>query len=547
MPSRKALFFTAGISDLKFVAKDSKALLELRKSGGPDYATIRQVHEALLELLDQDRICVLPFEQADVELPEDNRKIDIHFWKGDDPLAKPPVGSKLDEHPLLRTADRRLVLVADKFGTAWKSIKDDIRSFDAVVGFRTWRPERDDEPIATEKIIWDRLGRAIGPSHHELINYVEGETGWDAPFSRRAVNRIDDGVRACRAALPGDVEVVLAVSGGINQVKDILRASVGLHFGRARLILDREGGVSTKAQRTPHDSLLARRHVLDLVRDGAFIEAAGVARPFRDDMEAADQWVRPVCCVARLVDGNPVEAYAAGGHQEAAEKWEKKEAPPAFLKNIALTIFPGRDKPKLRCLLVGFRAEAALRSGRIIEAVNLTVSFFDAALRDAIEREFNGVFDVQDARFITLGRELSAGEQRDLTNNCPDGRYPCLSNAGPRHRFNSSTAHDAVWCKHLPGSLEHLRETLDREIEGRTIRRLRNQNTHNVLTDEQLAQAEAMIGQVDLWTGQGRARSLLQSPLISGVLSDLGHADGSNVFTRIVTGLEHALLGTKPA
>jgi hypothetical protein len=546
-PAKKiTLFFTAGVSDLKFVAECGE-LLELARprTPVPDYASIRAVHQALLDR--KHEICVCPFDA--VELPESTGKSDINFWKGDDPLSRAPIGGNMVEYPLLRTADGRLVLVADKLRSAWQSLSASARVV-AVVGFRTWRPDRRDEPIAAEEIIFHRLVAATCPSHSDLINYVEGNDSKDAPFTASAVKRIDLGVRKCRDKLGKEaVSPLLAVSGGVPGIKEVLRAAVELHFGPAQSLLEREGGPAAFFG-APQDTLIARRHALDFVRRGAFIEAAAVAQPFHADEEACDGWVRPLRCAARLLDGNPVAAYANDIHPACAEHWERGKPAPAFLREIARTIVPGPGKPQLRCLLVSIRTEAALRSGRFADAICLTVTFFDAAMRDAIEQKF-GVFSEENDQLIKLSRTLSRKEQTALVDTTPyrerpdfkKGRYPCLILQERRSslwRVYSSTAHDRIWCRKLGPELQKLRVALDAEIDCKTLRDIRNQIMHNVLTDEQLTRGQRMCEELGLWSNG----SFLAGKHATAVVTERGCSGGTKAYDRIVGELENALLGT---
>jgi hypothetical protein len=540
-----ALFFTAGVSDLKFVGEDG-TLLELARPRNPtpDYATIREVHQALLAR--KDAICVYPFDE--VALPPRKPDADINFWKGDDPLGRLPVGADMADRPLLRTPDGKLVLAADKFRTAWDWIRRKGGTVIAILGFRTWRSSRDDEPIAAEEIVFDALKRATQPRHEAMVNYVEGDISPAAPFAAATATRIEAGVRECREKLGREeVRALLAVSGGIPHIKDILRAAVELQFGSARLLLDREAATSATLSRVPLDALIARRHALQFVRRGAFIDAAAVAMPFKDDEEARDQWVRPLRCAARLLDGNPVVAYGTGSHPAHAAEWEKSKGPPIFLRQIASEIFPGRDKPKRRSLLVAIRTEAALRSDRPAAALSLTVTFFDAALRDGVERRF-GLFDGNDARLIRLHRELTLEQSHDLLVVTPDGNKPCLTSRREDglYRFNSSTAHDMAWCAHLGQALRELCAAISPELapmmpRRMTIRDIRNLAQHNVLTEEQLAYGIKLLEKQGLW----REGSFLKSTHAEAVLRLLGYDEGKLVFERIVAGLERALLGAR--
>ncbi len=533
-----AIFFTAGISDIKFLSADGR-LLELTKHRGiqHEFLSIRDIHEGLLAL-GRDRLAVMPFEGT-IEY-QASRPTPVSFLKDSsarDIFRAGAVASDLTSIPLKYLEDGRLVLVADKFDAAWRAIQTEDVKVVAISGFRTLRDNDPQEPIASEKLIYDCMTDKLQPGHHRLVEYVKaGERLEDVDI----VGRVESAVAECHKVVDVGVEPWLAMSGGIPGTKEVLRAAVGLHFGPARSILRREDADASFI-RAPHDSLIARRHALDFVRRGALIEAAAVAYPFRDDRKNLQQWVRPLHLAARLLDGNPVAAYAKGLYPQTTDSWLKVE-PPEFLQSLAKQILPGEDQPQRRCLLVGLRAEAALRSCKWFDAINLTVTFVDAARRDAIERHLMGVF-TGDRKF-KLGRALSVAEDEALcrTRYGPEPSRPCLMRqADQQYMVMSTREHDDAWCRFLGGALEKMNSILNRG--DPSLREIRNRNTHDLLDEDRLETGRKRFVESGLWAMDqtNQHLSLLSAKVPEEILFHVGYL-GNNYLDRILAALEKCLL-----
>lgn len=533
-----AIFFTAGISDIKFLGADGR-LLELTKHRGVqhEFLSIRAIHEALLAQ-GSDRLALMPFEGT-IE-SDGNRAVHISFLAdpvGKDIFQSGAVASDLTSIPLKFLEDGRLVLVADKFDAAWRAIQSEDVNVNAIIGFRTLRDDDPQEPIASEMLIHAAMTDKLHPRHHRLVEYVKGcERLEDVDI----VGRIERAVRECRTEVGSDVEPWLAISGGVPGAKEVLRAAVELHLGPARSILRREDADANYI-RAPHDSLIARRHALDFVRRGALIEAAAVAFPFRDDRRELQQWVRPLHLAARLLDGNPVDAYAKGLFSRTSNSWLKVE-PPDFLQTLAKQIMPGEGQSQRRCLLVGLRAEAALRNCKWVDAINLTVTFVDAARRDSIERHLKGVFT--DAGKFTLGRSLSVAEDDVLCRSRygPAPGRPCLMRqADLKYTVASTREHNDVWYKFLGGALEEMNLILNKGEPS--LREIRNRNTHDILDEGSLEAGRERFVKSGLWkeSEQGNQMSLLSAKIPEAVLEQVGYF-GRNPLDQILKALEACLL-----
>lgn len=543
---RVAIFFTAGLSDLKFVSADGD-LLELTKMreqpGGRQYASIREVHQALLEL-GAGRIALAPI---DGEAPR-RRGIGVGFLKGDAPPDRNPVGLATQDFALAMDEAGRLRMAADKLLPAWERRQEQRAEVVAVVGFATRRDDDPDEPIAAEALIFDKLVAAWTPRHSALVRYATGrerfEGGQGRPFAQ-AAKRIEDAVRECRRALDGPVEPWLVTSGGIPGAKEVIRAAVELHFGPAKTLLSREtrdGSAPDEFLRSPQDALVARRQALDFVRRGALREAAAVTYSFRDERGPADRLALPCRCAARFLEGNPVRAYAWKKHPTDAERWETQCSFPEFIFEFARSL--NAEGVPLRSVLVGLRAESALRSHRWLDAVNLTTSFFDAVLADTIERRF-GTFDEDDDRLLALREPLGTEDEARLVAQSPLGRPPtpamraCLSRQEDgRYLVQTGGLHDGIWCAVLGPEIESLRKALRATRHKRlSIRDARNKNTHNLLTDQELADLLEDGPRFGVWSHQ---YSLFDARLPSAVLRALGFT--GNPFDELLRQLERQLL-----
>ncbi|MBF0160052.1 MAG: hypothetical protein HQL58_11080 [Magnetococcales bacterium] len=532
-----ALFFTAGISDLKFVAEDG-SLLELAKvhSHSSTYASIREVHESLLKI-GSDNIAIYPF---DTDLVFDNSGVvNVNFLKYNDFLAQAPIDANGRSFPLQRLDDGRLLLAADKLLPIWSSIQKKQQRVSAVVGFCTKRDNRNDEPVAAEKLIFTKLVERLRPEYSDLVTYVKGQETLESQtgvFLPDAVARIEKGVYLCHQSL-GDTKTTpwLTTTGGIPPVKGVLRAAIELHFGPVRSFQRFQDGAESSFYHAPQDSLVARRHALDFIRCGALIEAAAMAWSFRDN-ETERYWVHPLRCAARFLDGNPVFAYSTGHYPESAAPSERRLELPLFVYQMAQHMLPGGNQPQRRCLLVGLRAEAALRAGRWVDAINLSVTFHDAAIRDMINQKIGHY--VGD-REIELKRSLTPSERLTLcdTNYGIGQNDPCLRPIRQNvFRVWSSKHHDDVWCQFFGGPLKEMNDRLH------GLREFRNRNTHDILSDNDIKKTKDAFKQIGLWqqSNQTNMLSFLDTDLPKEILRELGYKN-DNPLDYIISQLEQVI------
>lgn len=546
-----ALFFTAGVTDLKFVAEDG-SLLELSKdvSTGEEQASIRDVNEAL-QRLGLENICLLPFDEKPNSVPvKDNDFAKIAFLGPGlgDLRSCNPINMGMQEIRLRWLESGCLLMMANKMAPAWEKLTDRDVSPRALVGFRTLRDNERDEPIFVEELIYEKMRAAlkrIGKNlrYAELTTYAKGSERLEneqGAVRHEVLSRIEDAVRACRAKLGCEaIEPWLATTGGVPWVKPVIRTAAELHFGPTLVVERREGGQTASFFRAPHEDLIARRYALELVRRGAFIEAAAHAWPFRDDPHAA-RWSYPLRGAARLFDGNPVGAFHLGAYPSDISP-PKKVEPPNFLQEMATEIIETREHGQRRSLLVGLRCEAALRGGKWLEAINLTFTFYDAALKDIIECKIGRFVE---ERVIKLHQDFSTNIPDDLTNPIGHKEKKILEQhrSGTENWFQfwSDRETDPTLCSHLGSSMVALEKVIN------SLRDIRNENTHSVLSQRDIRNAQTQFVDGQIWVSDDDTGfSLLNAPIVKSLFSELGLRLNVNPLDSLTDAISRILLAPK--
>lgn len=541
-----ALFFTAGTSDLKFVAEDGD-LLELSKdvSGkGNKMAEIKEIHLSIKAAADANQVVLWPFDDVTDEvllgqLRARNVK-KIAFAKINDksiPDTCVDVKDHENEIELKRLEDGRLLMAADKMMPLWNAIRTQAPQTPeicAIVGFRTLRETRQDEPIMAEQLIFDKLKEHLNPKYHELVIYLncdetlEDENG---NFLAIATDRIETGVRECRAALvkagvTEPVEPWLAMTGGIPPVKAVLRAAAELHFGRpARILLQHEGREQVSYYRAPQDSMITRRHALELVAKGDFAGAYAVAQPF-ERQKAEKLWVKPLKLAASYFDG----------------RLDVTEGTPDFLNQLLPKEMP-------RCLYAAMRTEAALRAGRTPEAVLWTCAFYDAALIDHIGR-LDWVEELDDSDQKLLRIKDSMKPPGILLKPLKKGQTDtaCLRpNGTDGFRYFTGSRFDGTWISAINDSvaIKQLSKDIDLKYktDQATPRSIRNSVAHSALSVERMQQVKNIFIGSGLWIKTNDALNFLAAPHIKSVLERLDVSSASSLYERVTTGLTNSLKG----
>lgn len=418
------LLVTCGDSDLQVVVPGNEGDCLVRL--GPD--TQRAIHERLLS-------GQLAYEmRADAaRLPNcGNRKL----WESEGKLTIGDSPETAIDHVL---PDDKLPLVPVKLAGIERLFRNRPvqEKPDTIVVFNTRRTHRRDEPIAAGRILARWLAEIFGlrlVTHGEdfqagtalALDYIDDTVPADSDRGRSvnpaAVQRIDD---ILSRVPPDSVRgVTFSLNGGIPAYRDQIRACARFRFEDARFYdclraNDPENGLVTAQTRMllPSDSFHARREVRRLVRTGDFHGASVVASQFVDQRDEKP-WAVATRRAFRFLDGQLQTGVTVAG------------LPKAFAD----------DQPP-RCLLAAFRAEAALRAGRVLEAVLWSSTFPDAAYIDLLERlEFvAGVDEIQRRLFPREGHKFparligAAGSGKPIIIDGPNHVY--LNSHPQRERF----------------------------------------------------------------------------------------------------------------
>ena len=358
------LMVTAGRTDLQVVVNDNGR--EVRTTPGD----LRAFHESLLG----DRDWVV--DEAAVGYEEFSDRPDIA------PSAR----------DCIRDNEERIRLVPAKL----KPILDRFDGIDAAVVLASRRDAMfKNEPVAVGPVLagwiearnrgdlsaarqlardrvkpWDPSNDRW-PGGAQWVNLLRGTETFEGddllrPVSRQVVDRLHATLDRLRNELNPD-KVIIARTGAFPDLKQLVVAATGLIFGPGRVIvaevperLNKVVQVGANLQKSPEEAYRLREAALSRIRRGDLEGAAAFAARALDD-EWESHWAGPVVAAADWLAGRgPVPAKA-----------------PKYLQHL--------NNVSLRCFLAAARAEAALLGDRIHEAVISSVTFFDAALLDAIQ------------------------------------------------------------------------------------------------------------------------------------------------------------------
>ena len=368
-----------------------------------------------------------------------------------------------------------------------------------VVVFYTHRDKGEKEPIAVGDVLSKWLQSTLSPSQDNLIEAIpvnilssgrlEGE-GPKYPVNPTTVNMINDKIREIAVA---DTQWIACVSvgGGMNDLKPLIKSCARFHFSADRYF---ELEVKEERDTTPYfsdkyvpisvDSFRAREHAVELIKQGDFAGAYAAVRHLASD-SAEEEWVKPVQLVSDYFSGMLLESSFADYKGTLLDK-----------------VLSTDQAKKPRCLLVGMRVESALRLGQISKAIDLTCTFFDAALHDAIENhpgvevldEYNKKITFADqSSLLAEIHRLQAINQIDVFKSHTGNTYEYLAfNKALSERWAQALKIDAL--KVYVGKMD---------IKDRTSnwkpRDLRNTNIHSLIPDTLLKQAIGVFNYADLW------------------------------------------------
>ncbi|MBI3269242.1 MAG: hypothetical protein HYZ53_09490 [Planctomycetes bacterium] len=345
----------------------------------------------------------------------------------------------------------------------------------------------------------------------------------DATVRRDVVARIDSTVRQV-VKEPGLTRIVLAATGGFPAVKSLVEGVVRLHARSIPVsvldVPDAVGAGGTRLDRavartevpSPHASFEARRHALELVREGNLIGAWGAVRHLDGD-SGEKQWTRVFRWLYLWASSLPLP----------------DDCDLDFLRN-------GRSAVR-----AALRVELALTAGDIPAATHGTVAFFEAALWDHLlegrlvkHRTKPRLFSAKmtPAADLVQDRGQSFEENRrrpfEVDTGVPNGRVPW-------YRIWDNDAQSirlADEYLHRPALV-----ALGRAVHH--VRFLRNDVVHGAPTPELLTTAQSGMQKRRLWSEENR---FLCQPLVVAVLEELGVQAAPTLAHKLVELVESRIL-----
>lgn len=518
------LLVSAGRTDLQVVISDN----------GRECRTIptslRAFHESLLQnrdwVIDEEAVRLDPFGDRD-------------------DIGPPPEYCLCDSEGRVRLVPAKL-----------KSLLDEVGTVDAAVVFASWRdPEVDRrEPVAVGPILagwiearnrgdsarardlalqrsepWDPE-QSDWPGGAQWVNILRGQERLEGDgqeqqaISRKLVIRLHLALRRLKDNLKPD-RVVVARTGGFPAVKELMVLVANLVFGSERVSVREVPERASQPvpegadyQKSPQETYRLREAALVRVRRGDLEAAAAFAAGVRDDTWER-HWAEPVIAAADwLVGRSPVPSNA-----------------PEYLKRL--------NSIHLRCFWAAARAEAALRAGRIQEAVINSVTFWDAALLDAIQ----GANWVRRLNEIERQLETRPGhEPPDVLLGPPDSRAPLTPVQGRSdwYRYYTQREHIERWLDVLDEPVKTELRVMQQALDDRrpAIRNYRNAAVHGRLVGDDLLRAETEFRAAGVWSHNQPPRFLYNGGPAVRVLRALGVSDPLSIVEGMFKGLEKEIL-----
>lgn len=523
------LVLTHGTTDLQILLRDEAGR---RWRAVPDKAIVRRFHEWLLAHLDMANVIDTPPEL----LP---REAEVNFtdWQEDTfalwlPDESPEVSPECDPEgrwqivlpkitPTLNKwfetqvrGEAEAPLASSSFADALQKAGISQAPLQGVLILSTDRCGDPQEPVATATFLRRWLahkGIAESCIREEIFLHAgERLESGDSPINpavARSIERALNDFYDRAAHLP----LLVASMGGLPPVKPLLaEIAVLLAGSQAQNLFKTEHGVMGLLPQTPIDSLRIRRQCLEQVRRGALLDAWAMAAPLRDDPDS-QIWTTPLGQAARLINGNPV------GEQVNL---------PALQTLID-------QAGGAACLLVAIRVETALLDERWLDAINGTLTFLEAAFRDAVNAWAEDALTEYRPRdrYMRFKSEPAAF----MTEKGNKGGSPALDSwkgrgAGPlayQANMVGEVALDA-WGQLLKvEAVNNLRQTIHSPVKTRfKLADYRNINTHGVMTQLEIDEAVKRFMGANLWS-QGvntpanrpkPGKCFIGRPLVSNVI-----------------------------
>jgi hypothetical protein len=376
---------------------------------------------------------------------------------------------------------------------------------------------------AKEKGIDDvRLCAYLGPSDRNL---EDRDCPPDAIIRRDVVRRIED---AIRDALKDTAHVVVATTGGMPEIKALvkelvrLHAPVGIEIDEVEVDDGARHGQSDRAvsrkRVDPIEPIRLRKHALWLVENGSLIGAWGAVQHL--DVQT-HPWTLVIDWLYRFASALPMPA----------------DCDLDVLKHPRMAV------------RAALRVELALRAGDIPRAVHGTVAFFEAALWDKLGERIERSLDPKRRRFFKIKcGEAPTGDKLLRQGHCSDD-----DRKRPFELKDRVDGIDWYWVYDGDGgpgariAKYFLRSdaltNFDKEL-GSSIRELRNDIAHNEPTPELMNDARRRMQAAALWSG---ADTFLSQCLVQDVLKELGEPAPEALLGKLLSEVRSRLLQLTPS
>lgn len=386
-------------------------------------------------------------------------------------------------------------------------------SLNSILVLETTRNNQSDPRFAGKVLQMRAMGKGIndvrccaylGP---EDRNLEERDCPLDAIIRRDVVRRIED---AIREALKDATRVVVATTGGMPEIKTLVKELVRLHapphIEPDEIEVDdgaRNGQPDRAVSRKridPIEPIRLRKQALSLIGKGDLLGAWGAVSHLKN--EPGQGWTQVIESLSQFASSMPFE--------------------PPLPSDRDLMVL----NHKRMAVRAALRVELALRAGDIPRAVHGTVAFFEAALWDKLGERIERSSDPKKRRLFKVksgavpagDKLLRKGDGSEEDRKCPfelkemEGEVAWFwvydGDGGPAARL----AKYFLKCDAIT--------TFDKTL-GSTIRELRNDVAHNEPTSDLMKEARTRMQAAQLWS-KTETVMFLSQPLVQNVLKELG-------------------------